>query len=444
MGERRKSVMAVIRPSDTIRPSGDQWGASSWKRAHQPLPEWCQAGFPRLVVDMKAYWILLQHRWEAQCAERRWEQPQKERHCWSCKCSWVYTDWWAMGEISRKSQKPELLERWQVGSPEPACRLGCVPRFSPVHRFSQLFCPEGTALGVWCRAFWRGKGWQATCPSLCQRRNQGQLGQKGDAISQWCCTKQRETNVTTLCLGRGGKAGPGHSPASQLGTWVHSWLFFLTDTPHLCPQGRAALCATSTGALCAGTISHPQRPGGSDWNLICLVCSEDILISISYNLLGKEAQLAAASLNGLCTQSNLLHSLFAALENLSVSLSEVSIAITAVVVKHRKWWTIQIVILLDSSCSSPTSLWNFTFWDITTEGDQPSARVCTELCPPAPRMTALAVCSAWTSASRTWGGCLLPELRDRPYVSDVLNKAAGKKQPADTSSCDPNVIHHWR
>lgn len=257
--------------------------------------------------------------------------------------------------------------------------------------------------------------------------------------------------MATLCLGRGGKAGPRHRPASQLGTWVHSWLlFFPTDTPHLCPQGRTAPCATSrgwasTGALCAGTISHPKRPGGSDWNLICLVCSGDVLISISYNLLGKEAQLAAASLNGLCTQSNLLCSLFAALENLSVSLSEVSIAITAVVVEDWKWWTIQIVIWLDSSCSSLHRPLKFRFmWAITTGGVRSSARVCNELCPPAPWLTASAVCSAWTSASRTWGGCLLPLLQDRPYVSDVLNKAAGKKQPADTSSCDLNVIHHWR
>lgn len=78
----------------------------------------------------------------------------------------------------------------------------------------------------------------------------------------------------------------------------------------------------------------------------------DILISISYNLLGKEAGLAAAWLNGLCTQSNLLHSQFPVLENLSVSLSEVSIAITAILVKHWKWQLIQIVILLDSNCSS--------------------------------------------------------------------------------------------
>lgn len=98
--------------------------------------------------------------------------------------------------------------------------------------------------------------------------------------------------------------------------------------------------------------SHRNWPGGCDWNLICLVCSVDILISISYNLLGKEAQLAAAWLNGLCTQSNLLHSQFPVLENLCVSLSEVSIAITAVLAKHWKWQPIQIVILLDSNCSS--------------------------------------------------------------------------------------------
>lgn len=103
---------------------------------------------------------------------------------------------------------------------------------------------------------------------------------------------------------------------------------------------------------CTGAISHRNCPGGCDWNLICLVHSVDILISISYNLLGKEAQLAAAWLNGLCTQTNLLHSQFPMLENLSVSLSEVSIAITVVLAKHWKWQPIQIVISLDSNCSS--------------------------------------------------------------------------------------------
>lgn len=98
--------------------------------------------------------------------------------------------------------------------------------------------------------------------------------------------------------------------------------------------------------------AHQNCPGGCDWNLICLVHSMDILIIISYNLLGKEARLAAAWLNGLSNQSNLLLSQFPVLENLSVSLSEVSIAITAILVKHWKWQPIQIVILLDSNCSS--------------------------------------------------------------------------------------------
>lgn len=122
-----------------------------------------------------------------------------------------------------------------------------------------------------------------------------------------------------------------------------------------------------------------------DWNFICLVHSVDILISISYNLLGREARLAAAWLNGLCTQSNLLHLQFPVLENLSVSLSEVSIAITAILVKHWKWQPIQIVILLDSNCSS-LRFWNATFWDISTATgeDWSSACVSTQLCFPCP------------------------------------------------------------
>lgn len=153
--------------------------------------------------------------------------------------------------------------------------------------------------------------------------------------------------------------------------------------------------------------SHQNWPGGCDWNLICLVCSVDILISISYNLLGKEAQLAAAWLNGLCTQSNLLHSPFPVLENLSVSLSEVSIAITAVLVKHWKWQPIQIVILLDSNCSSLHWPLKCYFSGAINHNWR---RLVLCLCfqqtsSPPPQLTLLAVCSVlepWLTGKHCW------------------------------------------
>lgn len=214
--------------------------------------------------------------------------------------------------------------------------------------------------------------------------------------------------------------------------------------------------------MCKGQVAVGEATGGEqaqvhhrlelsahqncDWNLICLMHSVDILISISYNLLGKEAQLAAAWLNGLCTQSNLLHLQFPVLENLSVSLSEVSIAITAILVKHWKWQSIQIVILLDSNCSSlhwPPKCYFLG----DTNCNWRKLVLCLSFpissSPPAPWGTLLAVYSVWTSISRevllgTW------YLSYRKDLTWVMLSTGLREQtlPPNTSCCDLNIIHH--
>lgn len=191
--------------------------------------------------------------------------------------------------------------------------------------------------------------------------------------------------------------------------------------------------------------AHQNCPGGCDWNLICLVHSVDILISISYNLLGKEARLAAVWLNGLCTQSNLLHSQFPVLENLSVSLSEVSIAITAILAKHWKWQPIQIVILLDSNCSSlhwPLKCYFFGR-STATGGDWSSACVSNQLCSPCSlRNFFSCFYSVWTSISREvlLGTSYLSYRKDLTWVM-LLTGLQEQTSPPNTC-CDLNIIHH--